>query len=417
MMAGARLTEALDAAFARAETTRRSAALLVVSVNNLEQIDGELGFGLGEEVLAAVVRLVEDIAAGSVLGFIASNRLAVVLENHDLAAMRGKAGRIIDGVRNARITTSACRVAATVSIGGVIVPDQARTATEAISYAVEALDIARRRHAGFFVAYAANANVESARRTNAVIADTLISALEDDRFRFDLQPIVSVKTGKPALYECLLRTVDRNGTIILPSSIIHVAEELGMAHLVDERTLQLALALLREHARLKLSLNISSLTIGDEDWLATVHRATKGSRHLAERLTVEITETVAIRDFDMTKAFVEALRQMGCRLAIDDFGAGYMSFTTLKLLKAHMLKIDGAFVKDMRTDPGARAFIKTMIDIAKLLGMDTVAEWVSDEETAELAKSAGASHLQGFLHGNPTPAEEIGRALGPIRGN
>ena len=126
-------------------------------------------------------------------------------------------------------------------------------------------------------------------------------------------------------------------------------------------------------------------------------------RGVAERLTIEITETAAIHDIDDTRGFVARVKELGCRIAIDDFGAGYTSFRNLRNLGVDIVKIDGAFVANLSKSADDRAFVQTLIDLAHRLGLKTVAEWVQDEESAKLLAEWGCDYLQGALIGLASP--------------
>jgi EAL domain-containing protein (putative c-di-GMP-specific phosphodiesterase class I) len=244
------------------------------------------------------------------------------------------------------------------------------------------------------------------------IVEGVISALKDDRMRFHLQPIVSAKTEKPAFYECLMRMIRPDGSTVMPGDFMAVAEETGLYRAIDLRALEYAVALLRKHPPLSLSVNISSLSTGDMQWVEALERLAGTDRSLTGRLVVEITETAAIADLALSAAFVKALRERGCRVAIDDYGAGHTSITTLKALPADLLKIDGAFVRSLWRDASGHAFIKSAVEIANALGMETVAEWVADEPTARLLRESGVTYLQGFHYGRPVPEEDVIAALG-----
>ena len=124
---------------------------------------------------------------------------------------------------------------------------------------------------------------------------------------------------------------------------------------------------------------------------------------VAERLIVEITETAAIQDIDETRGFVARVKDLGCRIAIDDFGAGYTSFRNLRKLGVDIVKIDGAFVQNIMQSEDDRAFVHTLIDLARRLGLKTVAEWVQDEEAAAMLADWGCDYLQGALIGLASP--------------
>jgi EAL domain-containing protein (putative c-di-GMP-specific phosphodiesterase class I) len=198
-----------------------------------------------------------------------------------------------------------------------------------------------------------------------------------------------------------------NGEVVSAGQFIEAAEQLGLSRLIDKRTLEMAMVLLRKYPDLTLSVNVSSLTANEPDWLATLHRLIADDTTLTSRLIVEITETSVIIDLDMMKAFVDTLRELGCRIAIDDFGAGYTSFKNLKALKVDIVKIDGAFVKDLMVEKADQAFIHTMVDLARNFGLETVAEWVGDEASVQFLTEAGIDYLQGFHFGQPIPADEF----------
>ncbi len=401
-----RLTEAISATIGRAERTGVPCAFLIASVDNLGVINETFGFDVGDEVISATARLMkEKLRGGDSIGRYSSNKFGIILNDCHPGAMRVAAERFIKTVREATVRTTACPLSASISVGGVVMPDQASTVHQAISHALQALDRAKEKRLNAFMAYEPSPMRETTRQRNISIVDDVISALDDDRMRLVLQPMVNAKTGAHTLYECLLRMEQLDGEIIAAGMFIPVAEQMGLSRLIDMRTLEMAIGLLKKHPNLQLSLNVSSLTAHDHDWLLKLHELTSGRRDYTERLIIEITETAAIHDLDQTVAFVDTLKELGCRVAIDDFGAGYTSFKNLKHLNVDMVKIDGAFVKDIIADKSDLVFIKTMIDLAEEFNMETVAEWVGDEATAQLLVDAGITYLQGFLYGMPIESE------------
>lgn len=397
-----RLTEALSAVLMRAERTKQSCCFLMACVDNLATINDSFGFEVGDEVIASVARIVKSrLRGGDSMGRYSSNKFGIILNDCGPGAMRIAAERFIKAVREATIRTAACQLSATISIGGVRIPDQASSVPQALGHALQALDRAKsRRHDGF-MAYEPSATNESLRQRNISIADEVISALEENRMLLALQPIVDTKTRQPALYECLLRMEKPDGTIVSAGEFIPLAEQLGLSRFIDRRVLELAVALAKAHPTLRLSLNVSSLTCSDHEWLVALHRLTGGRRQITERLTVEITETAAIHDLDVSIAFVDTLKELGCKVAIDDFGAGYTSFKNLKTLNVDMVKIDGSFIRNLTSEPDNQVFIKTLVEIAETFNLETVAEWVGDEETAQIMAKAGITHQQGFHFGQP----------------
>lgn len=208
----------------------------------------------------------------------------------------------------------------------------------------------------------------------------------------------------PEIYECLLRLHKEDGSIVSAGDFIPTSEQIGLSHLIDQRTLELSVDLLRSHPHLKIAMNVSGLTSVDTEWLRSLRELTDGQRDITRRMIVEITETAAIEDLEHSEHFVDSLKDMGCKVAIDDFGAGYTSFKNLKRLNVDMLKIDGAFVKNLLFDDDDQVFINTMVEIARTFKIKTVAEWVADVETARILTDAGIDYLQGYFYGQPIPA-------------
>ncbi len=407
----ARLTDALNAVILRCARARSQAAFLMVAINNLATVNETFGHHVGDEVISAVVNAIKaKLRGGDSLGRYSANKFGIILNDCGPGAMQIAADRFMRGVRELTIRTNGVQVQATVSIGGVVLLDDAHTVHQTLSCALQALDKAKQHRLDGFMAYEPNSAVERTRQRNIAIVDEVISALEAGRMRLALQPMIGSRSGKAEIYECLLRMERPTGELVSAGEFIEIAEQLGLSRLIDKRTLEMAIGLLKKHPDLTLSVNVSSLTANEPDWLSALRRLTEDDASLLQRLIVEITETSVIIDMDLMKAFVDTLREMGCRIAIDDFGAGYTSFKNLKALKVDMVKIDGAFVKDLMADKADQAFIRTMVDLARNFELETVAEWVGDEQSVQFLSQAGIDYLQGFHFGRPIPADQYDSA-------
>jgi len=187
--------------------------------------------------------------------------------------------------------------------------------------------------------------------------------------------------------------------LLLAPDIVPVAEKLGLIRLVDHRVLELVVAELAAAPDVQLSLNISPDTTMDPDWWTSIESMMRAHPGVAQRLIVEITETVAIHDLDDVRGFVTRLKNFGSRIAIDDFGAGYTSFRNLRKLGVDIVKIDGAFVQNIAHSSDDRAFVQTLIDLCHRLNIKTVAEWVQDETSAVMLRDWGCNYIQGRLTG------------------
>jgi EAL domain-containing protein (putative c-di-GMP-specific phosphodiesterase class I) len=291
----------------------------------------------------------------------------------------------------------------TASIGAITIPRYGRNADEAVNRAQETLDGAKRRRAGSFALWKPNVERDAQRRVNIRVTDEIVTGLNERRIVAAFEPVVEARSRRPAFYECLVRMEQKDGQALLAPDIVPVAERLGLIRLVDHRVLELAVAELAASPNVRLSLNISPDTTMDPDWWTSIESLMQAYPGAGERLIVEITETVAIQDIDDVRGFVTRLKNFGSQIAIDDFGAGYTSFRNLRKLGVDIVKIDGAFVQNIARSADDRAFVQTLIDLARRLQIKTVAEWVQDEEAAVMLREWGCDYIQGRLIGLASP--------------
>jgi EAL domain-containing protein (putative c-di-GMP-specific phosphodiesterase class I) len=297
------------------------------------------------------------------------------------------------------VRTSVGPVAVTVPIGGVTAPRHAHTVPEILARAQEALNGAKAKRRGSYRAFRPNPEQEALRRDNVRAADEIVNALNERRILLAFEPVVETISRRPAFYECLMRIRRADDSLVSAKTVIPIAERLGLVRLLDHRVLELLVGEMVAVPALRASLNVSPASTIDPDWWSALVALLRTHQGVGERLTVEITEMAAIQDIDDTRGFVTRVKDLGCRIAIDDFGAGYTSFRNLRKLDVDVLKIDGAYVQNLMRSDDDRAFVHTLIDLAKRLGLETVAEWVQDESAAAVLKEWGCDYLQGALIG------------------
>jgi diguanylate cyclase (GGDEF)-like protein len=394
------LTDVLSAAIEDATRNRGSCAFLIVAVDNLTRINEAYGFDVADEVISAVAkRLRAKMRGGDSVGRYSGNKFGVVLKSCTPDDIATAAERLLAGVRDDVVQTQAGQVAVTVTIGGVNAPRHARSVGEVLARAQEALDAAKAKRRGSFHAYQPNVERDALRRQNVRSSEEIVRALDEGRVAIAFEPVVATASRAPAFYECLMRIRRADGGVIGAGEIIPLAERLGLVRLIDRRVLELVVAELVAAPALKASLNVSAASTVDPDWWTALAAALGAHGDLAHRVTIEITETAAIQDIDDTRGFVARVKDLGCRIAIDDFGAGYTSFRNLRKLGVDLIKIDGAFVQNLTRSEDDRAFVRTLIELGQRLGLATVAEWVQDEEAAKILAEWGCDYLQGHLIG------------------
>ena len=394
------LTEILEDTLEDATRFRSSCGFLLVALDNLSRINESYGFDVADQVIAEVgKRLRSRMRGKDTLGRYSGNKFGLVLRDCTPDDMAIAAERLLAGVRDDMVPTKSGPIAVTVTIGGVTGPRHARSVAEMLSRAQEALDAAKAKRRGSFLTYRPSIEREALRREAVRVTDEIVAALNERRIFLAYETVVTAAERKSAFYECLMRIRRADGTLIHAGEIVPIAERLGLVRLLDHRVLELVVEEMIAVPQLQASLNVSPASTTDPDWWAGLGSLLRAHNGVANRLTVEITESAAIQDIDETRGFVARVKDLGCRIAIDDFGAGYTSFRNLRKLGVDIVKIDGAFVADIMRSEDDRTFVRTLIDLAKGLKLATVAEWVQSEQAARLLETWGCDYLQGALVG------------------
>jgi diguanylate cyclase (GGDEF)-like protein/PAS domain S-box-containing protein len=242
-------------------------------------------------------------------------------------------------------------------------------------------------------------------------AQRIAKALKEDAFTLLAQPVVDLATGAERQHEVLLRMTDERDDLIPPGSFLYIAERLGMAQEIDRWVARQAIAAVaraRSHGReLTLEVNLSGHSIGDRDLLALVAAECARAAVVPASLIFEVTEAAASINMTRASRFARELVRLGCRFALDDFGAGFGSIHNLKHIPFDFLKIDGGFIDGCRTSSADRLLVKASADIATGLGKQTIAECVGDEETVAILRDLGVDYGQGYHVGHPVPLTSL----------
>jgi EAL domain-containing protein (putative c-di-GMP-specific phosphodiesterase class I) len=230
-------------------------------------------------------------------------------------------------------------------------------------------------------------------------------ALDEDRFEVHYQPIVSLADGRAAHYEALVRLADeRSGALVAPGRFLPAAERYGLIREIDRLVLDRVAGLLGGRGRggARVAVNMSALSVTDPTMLAHIERTLRHHGVDPGRLVIEITETAAIHDMDRARRFCEGLAGLGCAIALDDFGAGFGAFQYLSL-PFDYLKIDGGFIRALPSSPTDQLVVQALVGLARGMGTQTIAEYVTDRTTLELLRRYGVDYAQGFELGRPHP--------------
>jgi diguanylate cyclase (GGDEF)-like protein len=383
---------------------RTSFAILLVAIENLTEVNRTHGYDASDAMIAGVVhRLRTYLRSIDSIARYSGNKTAVLLDSCDGPRMESAARRLLREVGDIEIRTPAGLVRPLLRAGGTVEPQLVRDPRVLLTRAEEALDLARQDPSRPFVAYDSSLARDNLKIRTIQVTNDIVAALNDRRVFLEFQPIIRSGDGIPAFYEALVRVRQGDGSVALPGALLPVAERVGLIQLIDQRVLELAVQSLADDAALTLAINVSPLTVADPDWAARVARALASQPGTAARLIIEITETRAIQDIEVTSQGIADLKALGVRVAMDDFGAGHTSFMLLRKLDVDILKIDGAFIKNLASSKDDRFFVQTLIKLAENVGIPVVAEWVEDVESARILTGWGVPYLQGAYFGNAAP--------------
>ncbi|OUS11644.1 hypothetical protein A9Q97_07140 [Rhodospirillales bacterium 47_12_T64] len=397
-----RLRESLDFALEQAIRYNNEGAFLAVGVDHLGMINTAYGFEAGDAILVEIgQRLDTSIRGADIVGRLGGDRFGVIMSVATEDEADAIADRILQAVRETPFEINNERIYVTVSVGFVFFPEQTKTSFDAFAKAESALLDAKSNGRDCAKPYKLTTEQCENYRTSMVIGEEVKQALKEDRIALAYQPIVDAQSNELVLVEALLRMYNRDGEIVPAGMFIPVVEQLGMMRVIDRRVLELALEDLVRYPHITMALNISGLTASDRSWLRALTSRVKNRPDLAERLIVEITETAALHDLEESARFVSAVRQLGCKVAIDDFGAGYTTFRHLKTLTVDIIKIDGSFIAGILDNEENQIFVRNLLGLAKALNHTTIAEFVETAEEAEFLAKEGIDLLQGFHFGRP----------------
>ena len=401
MMNRGRMTEALSETISVTLKEKRNCAFAIAAVNNLSVMNEAYGFDVADEVIVALGRRLRQVMrAGDGIARFSGGKFGIILNECDHTELRVALERFMSIVRDSVIETKHGPVWAMLSIGAVCLPAHATDAIIATARAEEALSEATRQPSDGYVIYKPSDQRSNERALNARCATEIVQCLKEERFKLAFQPIVSAASGETVMHEALLRMADNaTGELIAASHLVPIAENLGLVRLIDRAVMQMIMKTLNTYPESRLSMNVSGTTAMDPRWHSQLLEILTANADIAERLTVEVTETVALSNVPSTRQFVEGLRKLGSSVAIDDFGAGFTSFRNLRDLPVNMIKLDGSFCQDLRNNHENEYIVRSLIDLAGKFKIKTVAEWVQHEEDADALRSWGVDYLQGNLIG------------------
>nr|WP_319391737.1 EAL domain-containing protein [uncultured Cohaesibacter sp.] len=380
----------------------KDACFLIAHIDNFRVVNEAYGFEVADQVICEVARRISRrLRDGDLVGRISGTKFGILINHCTEKEMTAAAERFLDAAREELIITDAGPVHVTLTIGGVHLGEAVADLRQAEICALDALDRAKSHCRGTFRSFHAKPFALQERQKSIQMADEVITALNERRIELAFQPVVEAKTGTVAFHEALVRVEGRDGQAIPANSFVEFAETLGLAAMLDHRVLEMALDLLFTHEQAHLSINVSPDVGADREWISYLTARLVSNPDVARRLVVEISERATLDNQETAEQFVKAVKDLGVKVAIDDFGAGYTSFQNLQKLGADMVKIAGSLMHDIAENAQNRAIVRMFAELADELGFEVVAKWVVSAEVADLLKPLKISYLQGFHFGEP----------------
>lgn len=393
----------------------QTSCLLQVDIDGFKLVNDAFGNSEGDRLLHEMAGyltekiqqkdMVHAVEQSSIVGRLGGDEFGVLLPMRDQSQGLETCEAIRRAVENMVFLDGRVRV--TVSIGLVLIPAHGTESAELLAKSNAATAMAKELGQNRSMLYTQGDAYLEQVQSNLEEKQRIIAALDANLFDPWFQPILHLGTGHIHHYEALARLVEPDGTVFSPATFIPTAERFGLIanidRMISEKTMRFQARLGKQGHQLSFSLNISGKNLGDPTILSRIKKNISETGANPEYIVFELTETAAIRNMEDAVNFVRALKAMGCKFSLDDFGVGFTSFIHLVEMEVDFLKIDGSFISGLSENPKNRILVKTIQDMAQGLGIQTIAEFVDSDETVQILKAIGVNYAQGYHVGKPSP--------------
>ena len=409
----------LEQALARAKIHNRLLALMLIDIHGLKNIDDTFGHDVGEHALLELAtRLKNSVRAEDTVARLGGDEFAILLD--DLSSINDApplADKILDTLNPPAIANDR-KLAVTARIGISLYPVDGQDSGTLLECADIAVFRARDQDKSNYQFHSKDMSAKAFERRT--LESSLRHAIEREELLLYYQPQVNVQTGKVSGVEALLRWQHPDLGMVSPSEFVPLLEETGLIVEAGQWALKTACIQTRtwhDHGfgNLRVSVNLSGRQFNDPTFVDAIEQVVRETAIVPNRLELEITESVIMRNTRTTVAALTSLGEMGVRLSIDDFGTGYSSLSYLKRFPIDTLKIDRSFIRDVISDTDDAAITRAIIGLGNSLNIDVIAEGVETKEQLEFLRSHHCDDIQGFLISQPLPAIEFSKFLEKTR--
>ncbi|MCL2346287.1 MAG: EAL domain-containing protein [Desulfobulbus sp.] len=390
----------------------RSLIVFYIDLDQFKVVNDACGHAAGDALLQDLARMMEKRCAYGFLARVGGDEFAMILSGIELAEAEQRAQQVIDAIRNHPFVWEGRSFPIGASIGVAVAGPEASSVADLLIAADTACYAAKERGRNRFQVFLPNDRYFRERKAEFLSLSDISEALANHRLLLYAQRIVPLRAGLEPYVEVLVRMRGGDGGVIPPYRFIPAAERFGMMPLIDRWVINAVCAQIAAWrtagiAVPRLHMNLSGLTLADpglQDYIQSVFR----QHDIApQRIGFEITESCAIAQLDLALDFIRFCRELGCELALDDFGSGLSSFGYLKRFAVHSLKVDGMFVRHADQDADDRAIIESIVSLARHKKLHTVAEFVTSQAVLDTVRDLGVDYGQGFHLHRPQPLADL----------
>ena len=401
----------VERAIQNAKVQATTHTLLYLDLDQFKIVNDTCGHAAGDELLQQLSQLLlGSVRHRDTLSRLGGDEFGMLFENCPLDKAVEIANSLLTSIQEFNFTWGESSFTLGISIGVVPIDHSTSDIASAMSAADSACYIAKEAGRNQLqIAHMGDRRLQQ-RHGEMQWASRLTRALEKDQFTLYFQPIIPCanKSRHYTYLEILVRLIDDDGTVIAPGAFLYAAEKYNMVSSIDRWVIEHSMAWLAETEKsdgrpITISINISGQTIGSPDMLKFIIDKMEETGAPAGQIIFEVTETAAIENITSATSFMLTLRGCGFRFSLDDFGSGLSSFTYLKKLPVDFLKIDGAFVRDILSDPVDYAMVRSINELGQLLGKETIAEFVETTGLADELERMGVNYVQGYAFAKPRP--------------
>ncbi len=413
-----RFTRLLDETLRYSQSRGHDTIVMIINIDRFRPINDTYGHNAGDIIIKKVADEIQSAVADydkeaatasrireSITGRMGSDEFAIFAPS--ISAEEGEAMAEMVQRRFENFRTPEVPVNITVSIGGAVSPRDGLSSKSLLTKADAALLRAKRHGGNNYRLYRAEDQDLEKMHSRLKDKERIERALEDDLFLPWFQPILCIADNKVHHYEALARLRGPEGSILPPGAFIDTAEEFGIVNLIDRSIIEQTIIMQAEETKagndVTFAMNLSGKDLEDMTLIDFIKEKILETGADPQKLSFEITETAAIKELSIAKNFISSLRELGCKFALDDFGVGFTSFVYLKELQVDYIKIDGYFIRKLEDDVSDQLFVKAIIDVARGLGIKTVAEFVENENILTVLRKFGVDYAQGYHIGKPAP--------------